>query len=105
MATDYIVVSADDAETAREALGRLLLLPATGGAGVWPVPDSGTMYYVDPRPSADGTQAALGPRDEFLEAVLGRTVECTAGEYTLPSEFQSLEPEWFPPRVKFPWET
>lgn len=98
MATDYIVVPAADAETAREALGRLFLLPPNG-AGTHPIPGQVTQYYVDPRMNADGTQAALGPRDSFLETALGKTVPCNAGDYTLPSEFASLEDDWFPAAV------
>lgn len=95
--TDYIVVPVSDAELAREALGRLFLLPATQGAGVWPVPGQVTRFYTDPQRSADGEQAAFGPRDTFLESVLGKTVQCTSSEYTLPASFVALESEWFPP--------
>lgn len=103
MAIDYIVVPAEEAESAREALGRLFLLPDTAGAGTWPREGSTTQYYVDPLPNTDSTLAALGPRDEFLETVLGKTVECNGGPYTLPSEFQSLETTWFP-TPHMPWD-
>lgn len=97
MATEYIVVDADDAELAREAIGRLFLLPSTNGFGEWPVPALlPTKYYVDPRISANGLLAALGPRDSFLESVLGKRVECTNAPYELPSQFTALEDDWFP---------
>ena len=93
--TDYLVCPSEDAEALREALGRLYLLPPDG-AGEWPRPNHTTQYYCDPRPSADATQAAFGPRDEFLETTLGKTVPCGAGDFAVPAAFESLEPSWFP---------
>lgn len=93
---DYIVVPAADAQTCREALGRLFLLPPDG-AGTWPVPGNLTLYYTDPRPSADGAEAAFGPRDAFLETTLAKTVPCNSGDYTVPSSFTAITDDWFPP--------
>lgn len=97
MTTEYIVVDAEDAELAREAIGRLFLLPTTNGFGEWPVPEKlPTQYYMDPRICVNGLLVAFGPRDSFLESVLGKTVECTNGPYELPSHFTALEDDWFP---------
>lgn len=93
--TDYLVCPSEEAQTLREALGRLYLLPPNG-AGEWPPPNSVSRYYTNPQPSADGTQAAFGPRDAFLETTLGKTVACDAGQYTVPSAFESLDAAWFP---------
>lgn len=94
----FLVVPSADAEKAREALGRLYAesigkpypIPSNP-----PTPGAETKYYVDPKPSTDGQRAALGPKDAFIDGVLGKTVETTSGPYTLPTQYESLESSWF----------
>lgn len=103
------IVNSDTAEANREAIGRLY---AERREEVWPIratfpggafdPDitHGTFYYWDPRPNVGGTKVAFGPAgDQDEEALmafcLGRTVDTTLGDVTLPGSTQELEENWF----------
>lgn len=105
---DYIVVSAENAELTKIALGML-------GAGYleqqyqvpYAYPMQGPTHYIwNAALSLDGTQAAFGPLDtgidpEFGTWCLGRELEVTDDELvvsiTIPSTAQTLAPSWFAP--------
>jgi len=101
MAREYLVVPASEAQDAREALGRLyaesLSLPwPIRAQNAEPEDHSGdTLYYCNPAPSVDETEAAFGPRDEVLEYCAGKMISLTSGSYTVPSTFTTLPDNWF----------
>ena len=111
MASQYIVVSAPNAEITKIAIGMLgaqyLTQEPFNMPYAYPMP--GPTFFVWPgAASVDGTQVAFGPFESGLDEgfgawCLGRELEFDDNglvvSVTIPSTSQELESTWFAPPV------